>query len=54
MTIHPTRLNRIRQHQEHAVRLTLHGMRPSNTEVADIVADLTDLLTDYTNTHRGN
>jgi len=54
MTIHPARLARMRKHQEHAVRLGARGMRPSNDEVADLVADLTDLLTDYTNTHRGN
>ena len=54
MTIHPARLARIRQHQEHAVRLTRHGMRPSNTEVAELVADLTDMVNDYTNEHRGN
>lgn len=54
MTIHPARMARIRQHQEHAVRLSLHGMRPSNTEVAELVADLTDMVNDYTNEHRGN
>ena len=54
MTIHPARLARIRRHQEQAVRYATRGMRPSNDEVADIIADLTDLLTDYTNEHRGN
>lgn len=54
MTIHPTRLALYRQYQEHAHTLTNHGRALTHTESMQLLDALDDMLTDYTNEHRGN
>lgn len=52
MTIHPTRLAKIRAHHEHAVIALHYGRTPTTHETLELIGDLTDLLNEYTNTHR--
>lgn len=52
MTLHPDRLHRIQAHHDRAVTLLGYGQLPTNREVLALIGDMTDLLTEYTNTHR--
>lgn len=52
MTINPDRLRRIRNHHERAVTGLHYGKTPTTHETLELIGDLTDLLNEYTNTHR--
>lgn len=52
MTIHPDRLRRIRENHDRAVTVLGYGQLPTNREMIAVIHDMTDLLSEYTNTHR--